>query len=73
MTRGGVRPVVTTSPDNEEHWVFPKVEIKEFVIMATVVKIGILVMMNMHIYSLMGKSTCKQTVARLGCQMNEAV
>ena len=48
-SRGGVRPGITASPDNEEHWFFPKVELTETekkMVVATVVKVGVLVMMN---------------------------
>ena len=42
---GGVRPGVTSSPDNEEHWYFPGAELTlndKRLIIATVVKIGVL-------------------------------
>jgi hypothetical protein len=45
---------MTASPENEEHWAFPRVELTEYekrLIVATIVKIGVLVMMNTHIYS----------------------
>ena len=29
-SRGGVWPGVTASPDNEEHWFFPAVELTEY-------------------------------------------
>ena len=44
-SRGGVRPGVTSSPDNEEHWYFPGAELTlndKRLIIATVVKIGVL-------------------------------
>ena len=53
-SRGGVRPGVPASPDNEEHWYFPEVQLTESekrLIVATVFKIGVLVMMNTHFYT----------------------
>ena len=44
-SRGGVRPGVTSSPDNEEHWYFPGAELilnDKRLIIARVVKIGVL-------------------------------
>ena len=49
---GGVHPGVTSSPENEEHWCFPGAELTDHekrMIVATVVKIRVLLMMNTHI------------------------
>jgi hypothetical protein len=40
--RGGVRPGMLASPENEEHWAFPRVELtvyKKRLIVATVVTV----------------------------------
>jgi hypothetical protein len=58
-SKGGVRPGVTASPDNEEHWYFPPMEMTDAemkMVVAMVVKVGILVMMNTHVYSWNGDS-----------------
>jgi hypothetical protein len=58
-SRGGVRPGITSFPENEEHWYFPEVELTKLenqMIVATVVKIGVLVMMNTQLYTWNGVS-----------------
>ena len=48
-SRGGVRPGVTSSPGNEEHWYIPGAELTmkdKRLIVATMVKIGVLIMMK---------------------------
>ena len=65
--RVGVRPGVTASPTNEEHWAFPWVELTEYkkrLIVATVVKIGVLEM-NTHIYSWNGEIYLQKAGFRL--------
>ena len=52
-SKGGTRPGVTASPENEENWSFPEVELtkqEKRTIIATVVQIGVLTMMNTHVY-----------------------
>jgi hypothetical protein len=74
--RGGVRPGVTASPENEEHWVFPRVEPTEYekrLIVATVVKIGVLVMMNTHIYSWNGEIYLQKAGGLIGLRSTCAV
>ena len=54
---GGVRPGVTASPECEENWIFPNVQLTDLemrMIMATVIKIGVIVMMNTHVYEFDG-------------------
>ena len=54
-----MRPGVTASPENEENWYFPGVDLTELekrLIVATVVKIGVLIMMNTHVYTWNGES-----------------
>ena len=56
---GGVRPGVTASPENEKHWFFPKVELTDLekrMVVAMVVKVGVLVMMNTHVYAWNGET-----------------
>jgi hypothetical protein len=55
----GVRPGVTSSPENEEHWFFPGAELTEHekrMIVVTIVKLLVLVMMNIHIYTWDGET-----------------
>ena len=68
-SRGGVRPGVTADPDNEEHWYFPEVELTELekrMIVATVVKIGVLVMMYTHIYTWDGETYLQRAGGPIG-------
>ena len=56
---GGVRPGVTASPDKEQHWYFPPMNLTEMekrMVVAMVVKVGVLLMMNTHVYSWDGAS-----------------
>ena len=49
---GGVRPGVTASPDND--WHFPTLQLttaEKRMVVAMVVKVGVLIMMNTHVYS----------------------
>ena len=58
-SRGGVRPGVTASPDNEEHWYFPPMNLTQTekrMVVAMVVKVGVLMIMNTHVYSWDGES-----------------
>ena len=69
---GGVRPGVTASPENEKHWFFPKVELTDLekrMVVAMVVKVGVLVMMNTHVYAWNGGNSSR----RLGGQLASAV
>jgi hypothetical protein len=46
-SRGGVRPGVTASPENEQHWYFPPMNMTETekrMVVAMVVKVGVLMM-----------------------------
>ena len=66
---GGVRPGVTSSPENEEHWCFPGAELTDHekrMIVATVVKIMVLVMMNTHIYTWNGETFLQRAVGPIG-------
>ena len=56
---GGVRPGVTANPDKEQHWYFPPMNLTEMdkrMVVAMVVKVGVLLMMNTHVYSWDGES-----------------
>ena len=71
--RGGVRPSVTASPENEEHWACHRVELTEYekrLIVAVYVKISVLVMMNTHIYSWNGEIYLQKSGVPIGlCSM----
>ena len=65
-SRGGVRPGITSSPDNEEHWYFPPMGLTDHekrMIIAMVVMVRILVMMNTHVYSWNGFSYLQKSGA----------
>jgi hypothetical protein len=73
---GGVRPGVTSSPDNEEHWFFPGAELTDHekrMIVATVVKIMLLVMMNTHIYTWDGETLLQTAGVPIGLRSTCAV
>jgi hypothetical protein len=58
--KGGVRPAMTSDPDNDKNWDFPcQVEslttMEKRRIVATVVQIGVLTMMGTHVYTFDGK------------------
>ena len=75
-SRGGVRPGVTSSPDNEEHWYFPAVELTDYekrLVVATVVKIGVLVMMNTHVYTWNGQPYLQKAGGPIGLRSTCAV
>ena len=62
-SKGGVRPGVTSSPENEDHWYFPPGEMtssEKRMVVAMVIKVGILLMMDTHVYSWKGKSFLRQ-------------
>ena len=73
---GGVRPGVTANPEKEDHWYFPKVELtdlEERMIVATIVKIGVLVMMNTHVYSWNGDTYLQKAGGPIGLRSTCAV
>ena len=75
-SRGGVRPGITASPDNEEHWYFPNVELTELekrMVVATVVKVGVLVMMNTHMYTWNGNTFLQKAGGPIGLRSTCAV
>ena len=50
---------MTASPDKEQHWYFPPMNLTEMekrMVVAMVVKVGVLLMMNTHVYSWDGES-----------------
>ena len=56
--QGGARPGVSSNPDKDDNWKFPNVqctELEKKTIVATIVQIGVLVMMNSHLYTFNGK------------------
>ena len=72
----GVRPGVTADVNCEEHWIFPEVGItslEERMIIATVVKIGVLVMMNTHCYSFNGDMFLQKAGGPIGLRSTCAV
>ena len=75
-SRGGVRPGVTSYPNNEEHWYFPGAELtlnEKRLIIATVVKIGVLIMMNTHVYTWNGESFLQKAGGPIGLRSTCAV
>ena len=73
---GGVRPGVTSDPEKEDHWYFPKVELTELekrMVVATIVKIGVLVMMNTHVYSWNGDTFLQKAGGPIGLRSTCAV
>ena len=67
---------MTASPDNEEHWYFPTAELTEAdkrMIVATVVKVGVLVMMNTHVYTWNGESYLQKAGGPIGLRSTCAV
>ena len=75
-SRGGVRPGITASPENEEHWYFPSVEPTELekrMVVATVVKVGVLVMMNTHMYTWNGNTFLQKAGGPIGLRSTCAV
>ena len=75
-SRGGVRPGVTASPDCEVNWYFPSVELtntEKRLIVATVIKVGILVMMNTHVYAWNGETYLQRSGGPIGLRSTCAV
>ena len=73
---GGVRPGVTASPENEKHWFFPKVELTNLekrMVVAMVVKVGVLVLMNTHVYSWNGETFLQRAGGPIGLRCTCAV
>ena len=57
--KGGVRPGVSSATDNQLNWKFPDVQytgLEKRMIIASIVQIGVLVMMNTHLYNFDGKT-----------------
>ena len=59
-SKGGVRPGVTSDPDNDENWAFPChmdsiTTLEKRRIVATVVQIGVIAQMNTHVYTFDGE------------------
>ena len=74
--KGGVRPCVSAKTDNEENWRFPLVEYTDLEkkrMIATIVQIGVLVMMNTHLYSFNGKTFIQQGGGPIGLRSTCAV
>ena len=75
-SKAGVRPGVTASPENEEHWYFPPRELtglEKRMVVAMVVKVGVLVMMNTHVYSWNGESFLQKAGGPIGLRSTCAV
>ena len=73
---GGVRPGVTADVENEENWSFQDRELtalEKRIVVATVVKIGILEMMNTHMYSFNGKIDLQKLGGPIGLRSTCAV
>ena len=64
----GVRPGVSSNPDNDEFWTFSRnsrTEFEERMIVAMAVQIGIIAVMNTHQYSFDGKTFLQEALS--GC------
>ena len=74
--KGGVRPGVSSNPEKEDKWEFPKIEYTELEkrrIVATIVQIGVLVMMNTHLYTFDGKIYLQQEGGPIGLRSTCAI
>ena len=72
----GVRPGVSASTESEKNWKFPKVEytkLEKKKIVATIIQIGVLVMMNTHLYSFNGKTFLQKEGGPIGLRSTCAV
>ena len=75
-SKGGVRPGVTSDPRKEENWIFPEVEMtrrEKRMIVATVIQIGVLTMMNTHVYELDSEIFLQQAGGPIGLRSTCAV
>ena len=73
---GGVRPGVTASPECEENWIFPVADLtdlEERMVMATVIKIGVIAMMNSHVYEFNGDIFLQRAEGLIGLRSTCAV
>ena len=74
--KGGVRLGVTADPEKEENCVFPPVELTELeerMIVATVVKIGVIAQMNTHVYTFDGEMFLQKAGGPIGLRSTCAV
>ena len=65
----GVRPGVSSNPNNDECWTYPKGERTDFeerMIVAMAVQIGIIAVMNTHQYSFNGKTFLQKAGGPIG-------
>ena len=75
-TRSGTRPGVTSLPGNDENWSYPTQEftkIQRKTIVATMVQIGVLTMMNTHLYEFGGKIFLQKDGGPIGLRATCAV
>ena len=75
-SKGGVRPGVSASPSNDEHWKFPSTpgtEYEERLLVATAIQIGVIVMMNTHQYTFDGKTFLQRAGGPIGLRATCAV
>ena len=77
-SKGGVRPGVTANTDNEENWIFPVNEeqmttMEKRMIIATVIQIGVVTMMNTHVYDFDGEIFLQKTGGPIGLRSTCAV
>ena len=67
---------MTASPDNEEHWFFPSMQLtasEKRMVVAMVVKVGVLIMMNTHVYSWNGESYLQKAGGPIGLRSTCAI
>ena len=73
---GGVQPGVTASPECEENWIFPNIELTEQekrMIPATGIYIGVIVMINTHVYEFNGETFLQKAGGPIGLRSTCAV
>ena len=75
-SQGGVRPGVTASPDKEDHWFFPTMQLtarEKRMVVAMVVRVGVLMMMNSHVYSWDGDNYLQKAGGPIGLRSTCAI
>ena len=75
-TKNGVKPGVTSKPENDENWRFPikePTDLQKKTIFATMVMIGVLEMMNSHLYQFNNKIYLQQAGGPIGLRATCAV
>jgi hypothetical protein len=74
--KNGVKPGVTSKPEDDKNWFFPTdvfTGAQERAIIATMVQIGVITMMNTHLYEFNGKIYLQQAGGPIGLRATCAV